>query len=295
MVGLKWPNDLLFEGRKLGGILIESRPLDDACFYFAIGFGLNVFMNATELAEIPQPATSLAQIAVAEVDRTQVLMASIDMIIRSIRAFDHKAVQDLIGDAGVFGEPSNVIHIAAEEFCGSVNCHDTLTCTRDICGADFCANSAENTRCLRSCRNAKRRSWIERSNIIPPLPWFPYEGPPCAGCVVTAAHLNRSPALMNAQISRTQNRPSPLPPLTRRASAYRRRSVSSISLSNWLRISPGKQRNAARTMRSMRGDGFAPAPGVMWTWRESPASLLRSRGAAGVAWTRRPEPPCPSH
>ena len=43
MVGLKWPNDLLFEGRKLGGILIESRPLDESLFYFAIGFGLERF------------------------------------------------------------------------------------------------------------------------------------------------------------------------------------------------------------------------------------------------------------
>lgn len=98
MVGLKWPNDLLCEGRKLGGILIESRPLDEAHFYFAIGFGLNVLMSATELAQIPQSATSLAQVAVTEVDRTQVLTASVDSVIRSIRAFDHRAVQELIAE-----------------------------------------------------------------------------------------------------------------------------------------------------------------------------------------------------
>ncbi len=96
MVGLKWPNDLLFDGRKLGGILIESRPLDEAGFYFAIGFGLNVYMSDKELASIPQPATSLTQVAAAEVDRTQVLIASIDMVIRSIREFDHSAAQELI-------------------------------------------------------------------------------------------------------------------------------------------------------------------------------------------------------
>jgi len=102
MVSLKWPNDLLFEGRKLGGILIESRPLDETRFYFAIGFGLNVFMTAEELAEISQPAASLAQIAVAEIDRTQVLTASIDMVIRSIRDFDHNAVQQLIAEFARF-------------------------------------------------------------------------------------------------------------------------------------------------------------------------------------------------
>jgi BirA family biotin operon repressor/biotin-[acetyl-CoA-carboxylase] ligase len=113
MVGLKWPNDLLFEGRKLGGILIESRPLDEACFYFAIGFGLNVFMTAAELAEIPQPATSLAQIAVAKVDRTQVLTTSVDRVIRSIRAFDYRAVQELVAEFAHFdvfhGHPIDVV------------------------------------------------------------------------------------------------------------------------------------------------------------------------------------------
>jgi BirA family biotin operon repressor/biotin-[acetyl-CoA-carboxylase] ligase len=113
MVGLKWPNDLLFDGRKLGGILIESRPLGEAQFYFAIGFGLNVFMSPAELAEIPQPATSLVQITATEVDRTRVLMASIDMVIRSIREFDHLAAQELIAEFAQFdvlhGRPIEVI------------------------------------------------------------------------------------------------------------------------------------------------------------------------------------------
>jgi len=102
MVGLKWPNDLLFDGRKLGGILIESRPLDEACIYFAIGFGLNVFMSDAELAEIPQPATSLAQAAAAGVDRTRVLMASIDMVIQAVREFEPNAVPALIAEFAQF-------------------------------------------------------------------------------------------------------------------------------------------------------------------------------------------------
>ncbi len=101
-VGLKWPNDLLFDGRKLGGVMIESRSLNETRFYFAIGFGLNVFMTATELAEIPQPATSLAQIARPEIDRTQVLTASIDKVIRSIREFDPHAAQALIAEFARF-------------------------------------------------------------------------------------------------------------------------------------------------------------------------------------------------
>jgi len=97
-VSLKWPNDVLSDGRKLGGILIESKPLGDDRFFFAIGFGLNIHMDADELTGISQPATSLEQIAVSQIDRTQVLTTSIDSVIDSIRAFESDAVQDLVSE-----------------------------------------------------------------------------------------------------------------------------------------------------------------------------------------------------
>jgi BirA family biotin operon repressor/biotin-[acetyl-CoA-carboxylase] ligase len=40
-VGLRWPNDLLLDGRKLGGVLCESRSGSDAAWVMA-GFGVNV-------------------------------------------------------------------------------------------------------------------------------------------------------------------------------------------------------------------------------------------------------------
>lgn len=110
---LKWPNDVLCDGRKLGGILIEARPLGKGRFFFAIGFGLNVYMDADELAEISQPATSLEQIAGSGIDRTQVLMASIDAVVDSIRAFESEAVQDLVREFERFdafhGRPVEVV------------------------------------------------------------------------------------------------------------------------------------------------------------------------------------------
>ncbi len=51
---LKWPNDLLVNGKKIAGILCETS--SDAII---IGIGINVHMTAEELAQIDQPATSL--------------------------------------------------------------------------------------------------------------------------------------------------------------------------------------------------------------------------------------------
>ena len=101
-VSLKWPNDLLFDGRKLGGILIESRPHDAEQFFFAIGFGLNVFMQAPELAEIEQPAVSLDQVSERVLDRTELLSAAIDGVVRAVRAFDPEDVDPVITEFQAF-------------------------------------------------------------------------------------------------------------------------------------------------------------------------------------------------
>lgn len=99
---LKWPNDVLHDGRKLGGILIESRPLAGQDYFFAIGFGLNVYMDHDELAAISQPATSLEQVAAGQPDRSELLIKSIESVIESIRMFEPGAVQDLIAEFARF-------------------------------------------------------------------------------------------------------------------------------------------------------------------------------------------------
>jgi BirA family biotin operon repressor/biotin-[acetyl-CoA-carboxylase] ligase len=54
---LKWPNDVLADGAKLAGILLESRLLGDGVAAIAIGIGVNV---AAHPEGLPYPATSLA-------------------------------------------------------------------------------------------------------------------------------------------------------------------------------------------------------------------------------------------
>jgi BirA family biotin operon repressor/biotin-[acetyl-CoA-carboxylase] ligase len=53
-IGLKWPNDLVWKGRKLGGILIEMRGESEGPARVVIGIGINVRMPAAvrlQLAE----------------------------------------------------------------------------------------------------------------------------------------------------------------------------------------------------------------------------------------------------
>lgn len=53
---LKWPNDVLADGAKLAGILLESGLLPDGRLALAIGLGVNVVAHP---ADLPYPATSL--------------------------------------------------------------------------------------------------------------------------------------------------------------------------------------------------------------------------------------------
>ena len=56
---IKWPNDVLIEGKKISGILLESAALDDGRLAVAIGIGINcnhhpepALYHATDLAEL---------------------------------------------------------------------------------------------------------------------------------------------------------------------------------------------------------------------------------------------------
>lgn len=59
-VGIKWPNDLHADGRKLAGVLIEPRGEAGGPCRVVVGVGLNVQMQGMQAAAVGQPWTSLA-------------------------------------------------------------------------------------------------------------------------------------------------------------------------------------------------------------------------------------------
>lgn len=49
---VKWPNDIMAENKKVGGILIENTLKQDGSFTAVVGFGLN--LNQTDFEHLPQ-------------------------------------------------------------------------------------------------------------------------------------------------------------------------------------------------------------------------------------------------
>jgi BirA family biotin operon repressor/biotin-[acetyl-CoA-carboxylase] ligase len=74
--GIKWPNDVLVEGRKVAGVLAEQR--GDAV---VVGIGINVNQEADELLpDARVPAVSLRVLSGRAFDREEVLRALLDRL-----------------------------------------------------------------------------------------------------------------------------------------------------------------------------------------------------------------------
>ena len=61
-IRLKWPNDILYDGRKLGGFLIEMLVEANGAVGLVIGVGINVRMNEIQGKSIDQKWTDLYSI-----------------------------------------------------------------------------------------------------------------------------------------------------------------------------------------------------------------------------------------
>ena len=72
---IKWPNDVLLEGRKVSGILSESDISGEAVNYAIVGIALNVNLDIEQIPEISDIATSLKQVLGREVSRHQLLVS----------------------------------------------------------------------------------------------------------------------------------------------------------------------------------------------------------------------------
>jgi len=73
---LKWPNDVLVGGRKVGGILAEATSGSDGLEFVVVGIGINVASRPLDLpAEVAASVTCLQDELAREVDRLAVAAA----------------------------------------------------------------------------------------------------------------------------------------------------------------------------------------------------------------------------
>jgi len=77
---IKWPNDILVDGKKIAGILIEGRNHDDSV-YVIIGTGINVLPSS----ELPDTAVALADVSRRDhIDTTSATIAFVEYFDREL-------------------------------------------------------------------------------------------------------------------------------------------------------------------------------------------------------------------
>jgi BirA family biotin operon repressor/biotin-[acetyl-CoA-carboxylase] ligase len=86
--GIKWPNDILFHGRKAGGMLTEARVDADQIRDLVFGLGLNVNSPAGGWpAELARRAISLAEITGQALDLNRLAAALIGRVLLAYETF----------------------------------------------------------------------------------------------------------------------------------------------------------------------------------------------------------------
>jgi BirA family transcriptional regulator, biotin operon repressor / biotin---[acetyl-CoA-carboxylase] ligase len=100
-VRLKWPNDLLSEERKLGGILIELRAESGGPAYVVIGIGINCALGERVMGQVRESGADpidLASLGVQHCDRNQLAAALIREIVQGVLEFERSGLAPFAAD-----------------------------------------------------------------------------------------------------------------------------------------------------------------------------------------------------
>lgn len=96
-VGLKWPNDVLWENQKLAGLLLEVSGEQSGPSRVVLGLGMNLRLSEAEAGAIDQPWTSLDQLpGGAGLSRNQVVAALLDNLVAVLSRFEEQGLTALI-------------------------------------------------------------------------------------------------------------------------------------------------------------------------------------------------------
>ncbi len=115
-VSLKWPNDVWFDDRKIGGVLIELKADTSGSAHVVIGIGLNVYLTTAarrELEEAGTRATAVADACPAGVSRNELAGALLDELLSMLEQFEREGFAPFrdswLGLDALRGRPAQVL------------------------------------------------------------------------------------------------------------------------------------------------------------------------------------------
>lgn len=111
-IGIKWPNDILWQGKKLVGILIETQGTKNLQVIIGIGMNINTDTEKNRLSD--KEWTSLFSMSGEKIDRNIVLAMLLSQLEKYIPAFIQKGLQPFLTYFAQFdwlrGKPIQLLH-----------------------------------------------------------------------------------------------------------------------------------------------------------------------------------------
>ena len=121
-VGLKWPNDIYAEGRKLAGILLEVTGEYNSHCQVVIGIGLNLSMSESEAKDIDQPWVDLRSLN-PNLSRNEVAGVLLDELLTCIDTFQKEGfapLQEYWSERDIYHESEVSVVSPSQEITGVV-------------------------------------------------------------------------------------------------------------------------------------------------------------------------------
>ena len=155
LVGLKWPNDVLYQGQKLCGILIELVG-GIAQTTVVVGIGVNVELTDAEIEEVSQPVIDLRRLGVTCARQT-VLETIVQEVWQRLSVFETEGF-------AAFSAEFNQMHILhgqeCDVFAGAMDAPQQISGRVEGVGADgaLLLRSAEGVQAFHGGEVSVRRS-----------------------------------------------------------------------------------------------------------------------------------------
>ena len=98
---VKWPNDVVVDGRKIAGTLVESKFKGNDLSYATLGLGINANVDTSAVGSIRDSSTSLLTLLGTPIDREKLIIAllsRLETIYESMQAAGESAALSLLAD-----------------------------------------------------------------------------------------------------------------------------------------------------------------------------------------------------
>ena len=95
--GLKWPNDILWQGRKLGGILVEIQGESQGGYSVVVGIGINYQMSSQASVDIDQPWVDVCTASGGPIGRNKLASKLIERVLAILASYEDSGLEPYVG------------------------------------------------------------------------------------------------------------------------------------------------------------------------------------------------------